>query len=101
MSDDAEKGAPQMMPHFEDVNAPLIYADDCFGGGLMVGGNITLTFAAKILNHTQSPPVSHSKTVLRLVIPAVSAGAMADFVKQLLANIERGSAPAAANTKLN
>jgi hypothetical protein len=85
----------------EDPNAPIVYADVCLGGGPMNGDNITLTFATKILDHTKNPPGSHSRTVLRLVIPRVAASGMGDFIRQLLASIEAGAEPPPANTKLN
>ena len=89
------------IPHFEDVNAPIVYADWCWGGGAVNGENLTLTFVTKILNHTENPPASHTKTVLRLVIPKIAASAMADFIKNHLANIEAGHEMAATNKTLN
>jgi hypothetical protein len=87
--------------HFEDPQAPIIYADDCWGGGALNGDNITLTFAAKILNHTQNPPLPLTKTVLRLVLPRRAATGLADFIKDFLSQSNVARQPADANKTVN
>jgi hypothetical protein len=98
MPDAKNPAAP--IPHFEDVNAPMVYADFCMGGGPMMGDNITLTFVAKLLDHNQTPPAANSKTVLRLVMPRHGAADMAEFIRGLLASLEAGGA-APTNATLN
>ena len=79
----------------------MLYVDGCLGGAPMMGDNITLTFGAKFLDHTQSPPVSYSKTVLRLVLPSSSAAATAEFIQSLLVSFEDGAPSAASNSEMN
>jgi len=90
---------PLTLPHYEDRDAPIVFADACLGGGPMMGDNITLTFGTKFLDHSQSPPASCSKTVLRLVLPVFSAAATADFIEHLLADLR--SAAAACDSEVN
>jgi hypothetical protein len=92
---------PPVIPHFEDVNAPIIYADACWGGGRMNGDNLTLTFAATILDHSKNPPAKHTKTVLRLVLPKMASADLADFIKDTLARLEVGQHPRAVNSSVN
>lgn len=99
MSEDTE--SPPGIPHFEDPNAPLIYVDGCLGGGPMHGDNVTLTFAAKVLDHTKNPPASHSKTMVRLVMPRSGAANMVEFVGRLLGDLEGGGAGPATGSTLN
>jgi hypothetical protein len=99
MSEDADP--PTGIPHFEDPNAPLIYVDGCLGGGPMHGDNLTLTFAAKFLDHTRNPPASHSKTMVRLVMPRSSAARMVEFVAKMLGDAEGGSVGPTTGATLN
>jgi hypothetical protein len=87
--------------HIEDLSAPLIFADCCFGGGPMMGDNVTLSFAAKILDSRFDPPASASKTVLRLVIPRASARELSAFLTKLLADLEAGQAPPETPSQIN
>jgi hypothetical protein len=93
-----ENKPPVASPHFEDPYAPIVYADVCLGGGAAAGDNITLTFAAKILDHNHNPPSSNTKTVLRLVVPRQSAAATADLLKLILASMDAGGGPMAHST---
>lgn len=106
MSDEAEgtpPTGPMGIPHFEDVNAPLVYADACAGGGLTASGdNITLTFVAKFLDHRHNPPQAGTKTVLRLVMPREAMISTAQFVVGFVESLEAGKPPPPpANSKLN
>jgi hypothetical protein len=90
---------PVGVPHLEDPYAPIVYADVCLGGGAMTGDNITLTFATKFLDHHQNPPSTHTKTVLRLVIPRQQAEPMVGLLNQLITAMETsGGAPVAHST---
>jgi hypothetical protein len=87
--------------HVEDLSAPMVFVDRCLGGGPMQGDNVTLSFAAKILDSRFNPPASVTKTVLRLVIPKASARELAAFIARLLEDLESDEAPPDAHTSLN
>lgn len=88
--------------HVEDIAAPIIYVDHCLGGGFSGSGdNITLTFATKILDHRHNPPVSLTKTVLRLVMPRNARADTAGFIGELLGKIEKGGEAPPANATIN
>ena len=109
MTDDDDKATgppPFANPlHIEDVAAPIIYVDTCFGGGPAYGDNIELTFATKILDHRHNPPVTLTKTNLRLISSRRSLQATAEFINKLLADLEAGIGSGGetppANTTLN
>lgn len=92
---------PLALPHFEDRDAPMLYVDGCLGGAPMMGDNVTLTFGAKFLDHTQSPPAAYSKTVLRLVLPGASAAATADFIQAMLAGFDDAAPLVATGADVN
>ena len=50
-------------------------------------GFLVLTFVATVLDHTQDPPASRTKTVLRVVLPQAGALGLADFIHSLLGKI--------------
>ncbi len=92
---------PLALPHFEDRDAPMLYVDGCLGGAPMMGDNITLSFGAKFLDHTQSPPAAYSKTVLRLVLPSASAVAAAEFIQSLVASFDGDAPPITRDLEVN
>lgn len=97
----SEAQAPANPSHVEDITAPIIYADLCFGGGPMNGDNATLSFVTKILDHRTNPPTNATKTVLRLVMPRSAIREMAGFMTKLLDDIAGAQDAPPANAKLN
>ena len=65
----------------DDVDAPVIYADELVGAGSL-HGNISLTFSVVQHDHSQTPVKPYRKVCLRLVLPAVAVRAIVQLVGQ-------------------
>lgn len=67
----------------------------------MCGDNVTVTFATKVLDHRFNPPLSVSRTALRLIMPRDTAKGAAEFLRQLVDSLEAGVSDPQPNRALN
>lgn len=87
MSDEQKIAQGEQLAVVDDPRAPIVYVDGCIGGG---GGsaNLTLTFAARAVDHSGGAPRPYLLTNLRLMIPADAAKGLADFINGMLADAQ-------------
>lgn len=71
------------IPLIDDLDAPVVFADELTGGGTLQG-NFNMTFAVAQYNHSVSPPRMYRKVCLRLVMPLAAATGAAQFLNARL-----------------
>ena len=88
-----------ILPLAEDVRVRETFADFCAGLNV-VNGNVHITFASVVADHSEEPAPSRRVVSARIVLPVAGAVEFRDLLTQLIdalaaqgANIPEASAP--------
>jgi hypothetical protein len=74
---------PAILPLTDDVSVKDVFADACAGLSVL-NGNVHITFASVIANHSEERAPSRRVVSVRVVMPAAGAAELRDLLAQLL-----------------
>ena len=74
---------PAISPLADDLSVKDVFADSCAGLNVL-NGNVHITFASVVADHSQERAPSRRLVSARVVMPVAGAAELRDLLKQLL-----------------
>jgi len=73
---------PTILPLKDDLSVKEVFADQCIGLNVL-NGNVHLTFASVIADHSENPAPSQRIITARVVMPAAAIPEMRELLGQM------------------